>query len=102
MRKLTPAQTSVASVRWCKWWLASSRKKKKPETDASWANPLLDWPEEKRQLQEREPSPLHMVVRLYDLKGVPKNEKEVAMVLGFGEGTKVFNIKSGIGYNTGL
>ncbi|XP_060064379.1 large ribosomal subunit protein uL30m-like [Ylistrum balloti] len=84
LRKIT--QTSVVSVR-CK---SSISKKywKERERDTTWAQPLLDWQEEKQKIQNQEISPLHMVVRIHNLKGIPKKEKEIAKILGFGEGTK--------------
>ncbi|XP_069130132.1 uncharacterized protein [Argopecten irradians] len=58
------------------------------EKDTTWAEPLLDWPKEQVEIRKQEPSPLHMVVRIHSLKGIPRKEKDLAKTLGFGEDTK--------------
>ncbi|OWF37238.1 uncharacterized protein LOC110440412 isoform X2 [Mizuhopecten yessoensis] len=84
LRKIT--QTSVASLR-CKSTVSKTLWLQR-EQDTTWAEPLLDWPREQREIRKQKVSPLHMVVRIHDLKGLPKKEKQMAKNLGFGEGTK--------------
>ncbi|XP_033743025.1 uncharacterized protein LOC117329272 [Pecten maximus] len=84
LRALT--RTSCASLR-CKSTI-SKKLWEEREKDTTWAEPLLEWPKEQLEIRKQEPSPLHMVVRIHNLKGRPKKEKEMAKILGIGEGTK--------------